>query len=197
MRDEAERIRAAARGDRRSFDELVEAKREKVVRTAYRVLGDLEDARDVAQQVFLTLWRSLDAYDPRRRFDTWLYRVTVNAAIDHLRSRGSRPDDRSLRSVPEHRTPRIGAVGDRSLRAREIRDAFADLSRGLPPQQRAAFVLREIEGLATREVAEILEVTESTVRNHLLLARRALRRGLTERYPGLVPTDGDAGEGGS
>jgi RNA polymerase sigma factor (sigma-70 family) len=100
-RDEADLIRAAAAGDRQAFDDLVALKRERVVRTAYQVTGNLDDALDVAQAVFIKLWQGLHRFDPRRRFDTWLYRITQNAAIDLLRSRGPKgllqplPDDAS------------------------------------------------------------------------------------------------------
>src|SRR5262245_43012579 len=90
MRDEGELIRAAVEGEAGAFDELVIRKRERVVRIAYQVTGDLEEAKDVAQAVFLRLWRVLRRFDPGRRFDTWLYRITVNLAIDQLRTRGPR-----------------------------------------------------------------------------------------------------------
>jgi RNA polymerase sigma-70 factor (ECF subfamily) len=183
-------IRAAAGGDRRAFDRLVVVKRERVVRTAYQVTGDLEDARDVAQSVFLRLWRVLPRFDPGQRFDTWLYRITVNAAIDLLRSRGPKgmlqplPDDPSALGIEgEDR----GQAADAGLDLADVQRAFARLAARLGPKQRAAFVLREIEGLETAEVARILDVTESTVRNHLLQARRALRAGLERDYPSLVP----------
>lgn len=194
MRDESQLIESAVRGDLGAFETLVRMKRERVVRTAYRITGDLEDARDVAQAVFVTLWRSLDRYDPARRFDTWLYRVTVNAAIDHLRKRGPKgalqalPDDGA---GPEFAVP---AGAERAVRQDEIRKAFLHLAARLGPKQRAVFVMREIEGLSGSEVARILDVRESTVRNHLHQARRSLREALRREYPGLVPgaTDEDA-----
>src|SRR5512137_2724054 len=90
MRDEADLIGGAAEGDVKAFEELVLLKRERVVRTAYQITGDLEDARDGAQGVFLRLWKVLRRLDPGRRFDTWVYRITVNAAIDLLREKGPR-----------------------------------------------------------------------------------------------------------
>ena len=90
MRDESELIRAAAAGDRDAFAELVRLKRERIVRTARQITGDLDEAMDVAQVVLVKLWKGLDRYDTRRKFDTWIYRVTVNAAIDHIRSQGPR-----------------------------------------------------------------------------------------------------------
>ncbi len=187
MRDEAELIREAARGDAGAFEELVLLKRERVVRTAYQITGDLEDARDVAQWVFVRLWKVLRRFDPGRRFDTWLYRITVNAAIDLLREKGPRgalqplPEDAS--ALAADRAP----SAERAVDLKELQRAFLRLASRLAPKQRAAFVLREIEGLSTEEVARALDVRESTVRNHLLQARRLLRDGLEREYPALIP----------
>lgn len=189
MRDEAERIRAAAAGDRDAFDELVRAKRERVVRTAYQITGNLEDALDVAQGVFLKLWQGLDRYDPARTFDTWVYRITVNAAIDSLRSKGPKG---MMHPLPDEAGEFLPAPETRSAEEKLdlglLQAAFQRLAAGLAPKQRAAFVLREIEGRSTAEVARILDVTESTIRNHLLQARRILRQGLERDYPELIRT---------
>ncbi len=197
MRDEAGLIRAAAGGDTVAFEDLVLLKRERVVRTAYQITGDLEDARDVAQWVFLRLWKVLRRFDPGRRFDTWLYRITVNAAIDLLRQKGPRE---ALGPLPDA-TDSLGADGsagqDRVLDLAELQRAFLDLASRLAPKRRAAFVLHEIEGLPTGEVARALGIRESTVRNHLLMARSVLRAGLEREYPHLVPKPrGPAGPGG-
>jgi len=188
MRDEIELIQAAAAGDEQAFGELVECKREMVVRTAYQVTGDLDDALDVAQGVFIKLWRGLDRFDALRRFDTWIYRITVNAAIDLIRARGPKG---TLQPLPDD----PGEIGlsandphaDVALDLGRLQKAFHRLAAQLAPKQRAAFVLREIQGLETTEVARVLGVTESTVRNHLMQARRILRVGLEKDYPGLVP----------
>ncbi|HKQ61547.1 MAG TPA: RNA polymerase sigma factor [Candidatus Polarisedimenticolaceae bacterium] len=192
MQDELDLIRRANGGDRRAFDELVKLKRERVVRTAYQITGDLDDALDVAQGVFLKLWQGLERFDLLRRFDTWLYRITVNAAIDLLRSR---PAKGTIQPLPEETIAPAG-IGDpdRALDLAELQQAFSKLARGLAPQQRATFVLREIEGLSTSEVAAVLGVAESTVRNHLLQARRVLRAGLRRDYPGWVPAGADDDE---
>lgn len=188
MLDEAALIRAIRKGDVGAFEELVVAKRRNVVRTAYQITGSLEDAQDVAQRVLLTLWQSLDRYDPKRRFDTWLYRVTVNAAIDHLRKTGPRGILQPLPEDPSASVYRSKARGaDERFERSELQNVFHRLAAGLAPRQRAAFVLRELQGLSTADVAEVLEVTESTVRNHLLQARRILREGIQRDYPGLVP----------
>lgn len=197
--EELEWIRAAAAGDPRAFDELVRRKRERVVRTAYQITGDLDDALDVAQGVFLRLWQGLDRFDPGRNFDTWVYRITVNAAIDVLRARGARG---AIQPLPDEDTELTDADGaaspEESLDRRALQRAFLRLAARLAPRQRAVFVLRDIEGLDAAEVAEALGIAESTVRNHLMQARRILREGLTRDYPGLLPRRGrgDAGEAG-
>jgi len=191
MRDDedlTELIRAAAGGDRRAFEDLVLRKREQVVRTAYQITGNLEDAQDVAQGVFLRLWRVLQRFDPTRRFDTWLYRITVNAAIDHLRERGPKG---FLQALPEDAEDLIrdpGRSPEEQVELVNLQKIFLRLAAGLAPKQRAVFVLKEIEGLDTAEIASALGVTESTVRNHLLTARRILREALARDYPGLLGT---------
>ena len=171
-------IRAAAGGDRRAFEDLVLRKRKRVVRTAYQIVGDLEDARDVAQAVFLRLWRTLQRFDLERRFDTWLYRITVNAAIDFLRDQGPKG---ILAPLPDDAHERIAAPGtpaDAAVVLAALQRTFLRLAGALAPKQRAVFVLKEIEGLSTAEVAAALGITESTVRNTLQQARRILRDGL-------------------
>lgn len=189
MRDDEdlnELIRAAAGGDRNAFHDLVLRRRERVVRTAYQIVGDLEDARDVAQGVFLRLWRVLQRFDLERRFDTWLYRITVNAAIDHIRDRGPKGFLQPLPDDADERLAGDAPGADAAIERSELQRAFLRLAAGLAPKQRATFVLKEIEGLDTADVARALGITESTVRNHLLHARRILREGLLRDYPGLV-----------
>jgi RNA polymerase sigma-70 factor (ECF subfamily) len=197
MRDDAELadlIRAAAGGDRSAFEKLVLSRRERVVRTAFQITGDLEDAKDVAQGVFLRLWKVLRRFDPGRRFDTWVHRITVNAAIDLLRERGPKGAIQPLPENPEE----LGAVPadpSASLDTAALQRAFLRLAGALAPRQRAIFVMREIEGLDTPAIARALGVTESTVRNHLFQARKTLRAGLERDYPGLVPKTGRPGGG--
>jgi len=136
----------------------------------------------------------LQRFDLSKRFDTWLYRITVNAAIDSLRERGPKG---ILQALPDDageslRDPASGP--EASFDLRQLQDLFFRLAARLAPRQRATFILKEIEGLETAEIARTLGVTESTVRNHLLQARRILRQGLSKDYPGLTggrPPEGD------
>jgi RNA polymerase sigma factor (sigma-70 family) len=109
-------------------------------------------------------------------------------AIDRLRRRASRPVMQPLESVGalEPQARQDDSHAERGLDLARLRQAFVDLADGLSPQQRAVFTLRELEGLPGPEVARILGLGDSTVRNHLMQARKALRRGLREKYPELL-----------
>jgi len=177
---------AARGGDRVAFEALVVRKTPAVVAVARRVVGDREDARDVAQMVFLRVWEQLGRYDETYSFNTWLYRIATNLAIDFLRSSRSREraHGASLHLVRQ----REESIGDETTRAAEdgqISRLFDRVSGRLSGKQKAAFVLREMEDLETSEVARILQCGESTVRNHLFNARRILRREIEKLHPGF------------
>jgi RNA polymerase sigma-70 factor, ECF subfamily len=180
--DEQDLIERAANGDVDAFTELVESRRQRVFWIAYNLVGDRELARDVAQEVFLRLFRVIGRFRKGGRFDPWLYRITVHLGLDALRRERRHRQAASLEAAaqtPDEATP-SGLAG---LGEEEIRRIFGLLAAKLGRKQRAAFVLREIEGLPTAEVAEILETTESTVRNHVQQARRALQKGLQKEFP--------------
>ena len=197
--DEKDLIQHAAEGDPAAFEALVLLKRDRVFWIAYHLVGDHELARDVAQEVFLRLFRVVRRFRAGGRFDAWLYRITLHLGIDALRRERFHRATASLDHPREGaeappggtagRIPALGAgvageppAGD-TLRQREVREIFATLSSLLSRKQRSAFILREIEGLTTAEVAAILRTTESTVRNHILQARKILREELRLRFP--------------
>jgi RNA polymerase sigma-70 factor (ECF subfamily) len=189
--EEREIIRAAQAGDGQAFEQLVLRHRNRVFWLAHQVVGNAEDAKDVTQNVLVRLWRVLPKYDERYAFSTWLYRMTVNLAIDSLRqtSRHARdtPLDDSLVAAEPGPTRRPGGAPHSAAIAREVQGIFDELRRLLPPQQRAVFALREIDGLTSEEVAEVLGLSSSTVRNHLLQARRTLQAEMKRRYPEYLP----------
>ena len=193
--DEPDLIRRSAEGDLEAFEALVERKRERVFWIAYHVVGDVELARDVAQEVFIRLYRVIRRFRSGGRFDAWLYRIVMNLSIDLLRHERPHREAAPLEDVGETAASGPGGGpatraggGDESpageaVRRRDIRLIFKSLSAHLSRKQRLAFVLREIEGLSTAEVAEVLKTRESTVRNHILQARRILQDELRRRYP--------------
>lgn len=180
-RELLEGIRA---GDELALDELIVRKTGPLLQLAFRILGDREEARDVVQVAFFKVWENRDRFDDRWSPNTWIYRIVNNLAIDHLRSRQSRerqvePVRQHLRQVADSRSRRRMS----SLGESEVMGIFRELAGELTEKQRSVFILRELEGLSSQEVAEVVGCRESTVRNHLFNARRILRRALLDRYP--------------
>jgi RNA polymerase sigma-70 factor (ECF subfamily) len=171
-------------GDEAALDEIVDRKTGPLQQLAFRILGDSEDARDVVQVTFFRLWENRDRFDERWSPNTWIYRIATNLAIDQLRSRQSRrryqePYRLHLQDAADSRHAR-DLTG---LTESEVMGIFQELAAELTEKQRTIFLLREVEGLPSKEVAEISGCRESTVRNHLFNARKILRRALLERYP--------------
>ena len=180
-------VQAAKAGDEEAFAHLVRRHSGGLHRAVARVLADDAEAWDVVQMAYLKAWQSLHRYDPRYSFTTWLYRIGTNLAIDLLRSRTSR--ERTHKAGTEHRLRLVGAGESAGSRAdlREADGILRQLVDHLTPQQRSAFVLREMEGLETSEVATVLGCSATTVRNHIFQARKVLRREMRERFPEYLP----------
>jgi RNA polymerase sigma-70 factor (ECF subfamily) len=171
--DEQKLIRSCLEGERQAFEKIVEKYRDPLYWTAYNLVLDSEDARDVTQQAFLKIWRSLPEYDANRSFSGWAHRITANCAIDLLRSR--REAEPIVEDVPaEHSTL------DQRIDVRKIFSRVAPL---LPQRQRIVLVLREIQGLEIAEISELLQCTESTVRNLLSQAKDSFRKRTKELFP--------------
>jgi RNA polymerase sigma-70 factor (ECF subfamily) len=171
-------------GDMLCFETLVSRKTPPVVSLARRIVGNTEDARDVAQMVFLRVWKEIHRYDERYSLNTWLYRIATNLAIDFLRSARSREraHGATLHLVREREEATVGGA-TRTAEDRELARLFEIVSDKLSEKQKAAFVLREMEDCETRDIAVILGCGESTVRNHLFNARRILRKEIARLYP--------------
>jgi RNA polymerase sigma-70 factor (ECF subfamily) len=180
-------------GDMVSFETLVSRKTAAVVSVARRIVPDPEDARDVAQMVFLRVWEQLDRYDEKYSFNTWLYRIATNLAIDFLRSSRSREKAHgaTLHLVRQREEATNGETS-RAAEDGEVASLFRRASERLTGKQKAAFVLREMEDKDTSEIAAILGCGESTVRNHLFNARRILRREIEKICPGFFAGKGTA-----
>ena len=188
--DDRQLVQAARRGDEDAFTALVERYASGMHRVVARVLSDDAEAWDVVQMAWLRAWQSLDRYDPRWRFSTWVYRIASNLAIDVLRARGSR-ERAHMRAGESWSRPTSVASRPAALAAEgEVERVLRELVAGLTPQQRAAFVLREVEGLETSEVADILGCSATTVRNHIFQARRTLRGAVKRDYPEFLAGTG-------
>ena len=171
-------------GEMVAFETLVTRKTTAVVSLARRIVGNTEDARDVAQMVFLRVWNEIHRYDEKYSFNTWLYRIATNLSIDFLRSSRSREraHGATLHIVRE-REESSASDATRNAEDAELARLFETVSSRLSEKQKAAFVLREMQDCETKEIAEILGCGESTVRNHLFNARRILRKEIGRLFP--------------
>jgi RNA polymerase sigma factor (sigma-70 family) len=184
-------LMAMRENDEAALNELIKRKTKPLLQLCHRILGDVDEGRDVVQVTFFKVWENRLKFDGRWSPNTWIYRIASNLAIDHLRSRRSR--ERSEEPVRQYllQVADIRATRDlSSLQQTEVGAIFRELSAGLSEKQRVAFLLHELEGLSCPEVAEILDCRESTVRNHLFNARKYLRREVLRRYPEYAGTWG-------
>ncbi|HJW14738.1 MAG TPA: sigma-70 family RNA polymerase sigma factor [Thermoanaerobaculia bacterium] len=163
-------VERAREGDGRAFDRLMLETQERVVGTAWRLLGSREDARDAAQEVYLRVFRHLGRFRPGHDFRAWLYRITVNVCRDAARRRRREPvaaaAAREPGSAPEAEQDLLGAE-----RWSRLLGALA----ALPPKERAALVLRDLEGLTSEQVARVLGSRPGTVRSQIASARMRIR----------------------
>jgi RNA polymerase sigma-70 factor (ECF subfamily) len=179
--DDRQLVEQIRQGDDGAFEALVRRKTSKVYGLCYRVIGNSEDAKDISQLVFLKLWENLEKYDATYAFDTWLYRMVTNVAIDFMRSKQSRDNavNSNLRLVKTSVDPEQTVTVAR----KEVESVFNAVSNVLSPKQKTIFVMSEMEDLRSSEIAKVLGCRESTVRNHLFNARKLMQTQLKKRFP--------------
>jgi RNA polymerase sigma-70 factor (ECF subfamily) len=171
-------LEAARSGDLAAFERLMRQHERLVLATALRLTGRMEDARDLSQEVFLKLYRNLDRVQASEAVASWLYRVTVNASHDFLRRRRQ---EAPVEDAGELESREVDAL--ESLSEAERRRALQLSLRMLSEKERAALVLRDLEGLSTEEVARTLGSSEATVRSQISKARVKVK-AFVERYLG-------------
>jgi RNA polymerase sigma-70 factor (ECF subfamily) len=190
-RSDAELIVLAQANDHAAFETLVRRYSERAYRAAYRVVRDQQAAEEVLQEALIKAYRALPRFEARSSFYTWLYRITVNLALDRRR-RGKRApavewddaiaheiDPRS--TLPEPANPEVA-----SLRV-EVRDLVAEGIQLLPDGQREVLLLREVDGLSYEEIAETMQISKGTVMSRLHYARKKMMAFLVSR--GVEPED--------
>jgi RNA polymerase sigma-70 factor (ECF subfamily) len=172
----ASEMEAARGGDLEAFESLMRRHERLVLATALRLLGSMEDAQDASQEVFLRLYRNLGKLQASSNLAGWLYRVTVNVCRD---ARKRRPRETSAEEAAEAVSPE---ADPQQTVTRNERQRVLEMSlRLLSGHEREALVLRDLEGLSTAEVAEILGTSQATVRAQIFQARIKIK-GFVERY---------------
>jgi RNA polymerase sigma-70 factor (ECF subfamily) len=173
-----DRLRA---GDRRAFEDLVRLQQHRVYGLALRMLGNPADAQDVAQEAFLRAHRGLAEFRGDARLSTWLYAIVSRLCLNRLAGserRLNRQGEETLAQLPD------AAPGpDQALERGELEEALHRAIAELPDERRIVVVLRDVEGLAYEEIAEVLDLPVGTVRSRLHRARLDLKEKLERFFP--------------
>ena len=180
-RADQELMDRVAQGDAQAFQQLVDAGIDRVVAVARRMLGDEAEAEDIAQEVFLRLWRQAEKWDGgRAQVSTWLYRVTVNSCIDRLRSRR----EETVEELPEVRGE---ATQHHRLEETDLQEYVDHAMQKLPERQRLALVLFHYENLSMSEVADTMDVSVEAIESLLARGRRTLKQSLKSHWTAFLP----------
>ncbi|WP_189079858.1 RNA polymerase sigma factor SigM [Mangrovihabitans endophyticus] len=190
---DAELLRAHVDGDPEAFAELVRRHRDRLWAVAVRTIGDREDAADAVQDALLSAHRAAPRFRGESMVTTWLHRIVVNACLDRLRRRRSHPTvplpDGTRPAESRPAAPEPAAPAPDHDAAMDVRSALA----ALPPEQRAALVLVDVQGYAVAEAAEILDVAEGTIKSRCARGRARMAAALGHLRGG----DGDHDSSGN
>lgn len=172
--------------DERAFRELIAAHRDRVFNITYRMLGNRHEAEDVAQEVFITVFKQIDNFREQSKFSTWLYRVAVNHCKNRLKYLKRRHDkDRDEIDDDTTTAGSNGTIGspvpsapDRALEGAQMEKVLAEAIKSLDEEQRLVVILRDVEDLTIEEICAITELPDGTVKSRLHRARLVLRKKL-------------------
>src|SRR5881296_1862154 len=182
--DDIRLMELVSRGDTKAFERLIEKHQTLVAGTIARMLGSSSDVEDIAQQVFIRVWKSARRYVPRAKFTTWLLKITRNLVFNELR-RSKRRGHVPLQSEPggEGHPPlkdETNPAPDASLLESELQQTIEEAIMQLPESQRMALVLRRYEQLSYEQIAEVLDLSVPAVKSVLFRARSELRSRLSK-----------------
>jgi RNA polymerase sigma-70 factor (ECF subfamily) len=179
-----ELVALAQNGDHHAFEELVQRHQQKAYRIAFDFARDREEAKDLSQEAFLRAYTHLSNFDGRSRFYTWFYRILVNVCLDYRR-RHKRTSAEEFNETVENQVepshPASNAISpDQQVMAEQFSHKVGEALEALPPKQRTAFILKNHQGLSIKEIAQVMQTAEGTVKVHLHRAVAALRQRLAE-----------------
>lgn len=185
-------LTALKRGDRQAFALMVDAHSDNIYRLALKMLGDEQDAEDVLQETFIKAFKNIHNFEGRSKISTWLYRIAVNESLMLIRKRkGITVDiDQDFETDDGELMPRQitdwCCLPEKELMSSETRKVIDRAIKTLSDANRAAFLLRDVEGLSTQEAAEVLNISESALKVRLMRARMTLRESLTGYFAGKM-----------
>ena len=181
--DEKHILAWARRGDLAAFEELVRRNEKRVYAVALRSSGSPEDAADITQEVFLRAWRSIEDFRGDSGFSTWLFRITANLCVDFARHRQAQPQTQPLvgEDDAERPIPDTAPTPEEHLENSELGRELAAALDEISEEHRRIVLLRDVSGLSYTDIAEVLEISEGTVKSRLSRARIALRTILQKR----------------
>lgn len=184
--DDRELVRRAQREDQEAFEELVRRHQHRVFAVAGGILRRREDVEDIAQQVFVKAYFSLKRFDQRAAFSTWLYKITVNECWDMLRKKKVRPLVYQA-DLSEEQARQVTAAEEKNGGGPDISDTLEARQRverlldGLDERDRLMLILKEVEGFAVEEIADVLDLNANTVKVRLFRARRRILNRVRKR----------------
>ena len=184
FREDNDLVRAFCAGERAAFDELVVKHKDRVFNLCYRFLGDYHEANDIAQEIFIIVYRSLKKFRFESAFSTWLYRIMVNACKNRLKSMEYRYKKWMDRLDTNKECPsalEIADYSDSPLTELENKERVILIKKAmdsLTPRKKTVAILRDIEGLSYEEIARITGLNPGTVKSNLARARMDLRKKL-------------------
>jgi len=187
--EDTEMVLAVREGDTIAYRGLVEKYQERVYHMVYGMVRNREDARDITQDAFVKAYDNIQRFRLESSFYTWIYRIAMNRAIDHLRRRkrdGTTEFDDQIAQRDERGGIDEVHHGDspsRTLERKRLYDRIMSAMQELPEDQRQVVLLRELEGLSYKEIAEVMEVPEGTVMSRLYYARKKLQKALADERP--------------
>ncbi len=181
-------VRAVLEGDATAYRGLVERYQGRIYSVCYGMVRNREDARDLAQEAFVKAYKNLSRFRFGASFYTWLCRIAMNVSIDHLRRQKIRRADEYDDGIASKDSAGVISLSHhknnpgRDLERKRLHARILDAMEELPDEQKQVIVLREIEGLAYKEIADVMGIPEGTVMSRLYYARKKLQKALSEEH---------------
>ena len=177
-------VENAMAGSTAAFKTIVEQHQSFAYAVAFRFVGNEEEAKDITQEAFVRLWKNLHSYRKEVKLSTWLYRIIANLCLDFLKSRRGKEKNNRV-DISKAYLLQNDSTPVKIIEQQELMRAIQIAAEELTPKQKAVFVLRDLEGLPTEEVKEILSMSEGNIKSNLFHARQKIAEKLKVKYQSI------------